>query len=314
MDKKSRVLIVGGTGFIGKRIVKASLALGHPTYVLFRPEALSYIDKVQMLISFKQLGAKLLEASLDDHQGLVDVVKQVDVVISAVSGGLVRHHILDQLKLVEAIKEAGNIKRFLPSEFGMDPDVVEDPLEPGNITFIDKRKVRRAIEAATIPYTYVSSNMFAGFFAGSLAQLQDAPRMMPARDKVLIYGDGNVKGVYVDEDDAGIYIVKSIDDPRTLNKTVYIRPPMNILSQKEVVEIWERLSGLSLEKIYVSEDQLLNMKDKSYVEKMARCHLYHFFIKGDLYNFEIGPNATEGTKLYPEVKYTTMDSYMERYL
>ncbi|GLJ10772.1 hypothetical protein SUGI_0134660 [Cryptomeria japonica] len=314
MDMKSRVLIVGGTGYIGKRVVKAIIALGHPTYVLFRPQVVSDIDKVQMLLSFKQLGAKLVEASLDDHERLVDVVKQVDVVISAVSGGVVRHQILEQLKLVEAIKEAGNIKRFLPSEFGMDPDVVEHALEPGNITFIDKKKVRRAIEAANIPYTYVSANMFAGFFAGSLAQLQDDVRMMPARDKVLIYGDGNVKGVYVDEDDVGIYIVKSIDDPRTLNKTMYIRPPKNILSQKEVVEIWERLSRLNLEKIYISEDELLNMEDKSYVEKMKRCHLYHFFIRGDLYNFEIGPNATEATKLYPEIKYTTMDSYMKRYV
>ncbi|GLJ10773.1 hypothetical protein SUGI_0134700 [Cryptomeria japonica] len=289
MDMKSRVLIVGGTGYVGKRIVK-------------------------MLLSFKQLGAKLLEASLDDHQKLVDAVKQVDVVISAIGGGVVDHHILDQLKLVEAIKEAGNIKRFLPSEFGMDPDVMVHALHPGNSIFIDKRKVRRAIEARNIPYTYVSANMLAGFFAGGLGQLLDKAPMMPAQDKVLIYGDGNVKGIYLDEDDVGIYIVKSIDDPRTLNKTMFMRPPKNILSQNEVVEIWERLSGLKLKKIYMSEDQLLNMEGESYLEKMKRGHLYQIFIRGDLYNFEIGPNATEASELYPEVKYTTMDSYMKRYV
>ncbi|XP_057817631.2 bifunctional pinoresinol-lariciresinol reductase 1 [Cryptomeria japonica] len=310
---KSRVLIVGGTGYIGKRIVKASIALGHPTYVLFRPQVISDIDKVQMLLSFKQLGVKLVEASLDDHQRLVDALKQVDVVISAVSGGVLRHHILEQLKLVEAIKEAGNIKRFLPSEFGMDPDIMEHALQPGNITFINKRKVRRAIEATSIPYTYVSSNMFAGYFAGSLAQFDGS--MMPPRDKVFIYGDGNVKGVWVDEDDVGTYIIKSIDDPQTLNKTMYIRPPMNILSQKEVIEIWERLSGQKLDKIYISsQDFLTDMKDKSYEEKIVRCHLYQIFYRGDLYNFEIGPNAIEATKLYPEVKYVTMDSYLERYV
>jgi hypothetical protein len=63
MDKKSRVLIVGGTGYIVRRIVKASISLGHPTYVLFRPEVVSNIDKVQMLLSFKQLGAKILEVN-----------------------------------------------------------------------------------------------------------------------------------------------------------------------------------------------------------------------------------------------------------
>ncbi|KAI4964039.1 hypothetical protein ZWY2020_008455 [Hordeum vulgare] len=52
------------------------------------------------------MGARLVEASLGGHQGLVAAVKQVDVVVSAMSGAT----LLLQLKLVEAIKEAGNVK------------------------------------------------------------------------------------------------------------------------------------------------------------------------------------------------------------
>nr|GLL44432.1 Hopanoid-associated sugar epimerase [Ipomoea trifida] len=114
--EKSRVLVVGGTGYIGKRIVKASLAQGHATYVLHRREigCTSDIDKLQMLLSFKEQGARLVEASFDDHRSLVDAVKQVDVVICTMSGVHFRsHNILLQLKLIEAIKEAGNIKREL---------------------------------------------------------------------------------------------------------------------------------------------------------------------------------------------------------
>ena len=109
--EKSKVLVVGGTGYLGRRIVKASLAQGHKTYLLMRPEIGLDIDKLQMLLSFKAQGARLLEASLDDHQGLVAAVKQVDVVVSAMSGVHFRSHNLQlQLKLVEAIKEAGNVK------------------------------------------------------------------------------------------------------------------------------------------------------------------------------------------------------------
>ncbi|VAH41752.1 unnamed protein product [Triticum turgidum subsp. durum] len=112
--EKSRVLVVGGTGYIGRRIVKASLAQGHKTYLLMRPEIGLDIDKLQMLLSFKAQGARLLEASLDDHRGLVAAVKQVDVVVSAMSGVHFRSHNLHlQLKLLEAIKEAGNVKKFL---------------------------------------------------------------------------------------------------------------------------------------------------------------------------------------------------------
>lgn len=108
---KSKVLVVGGTGYIGKRIVKASLAQGHPTYVLMRQELGYEIEKVQMLLSFKRKGAHLVEGSFSDHQSLVDAVKQVDVVICTMSGVQFRsHNILLQLKLVNAIKEAGNVK------------------------------------------------------------------------------------------------------------------------------------------------------------------------------------------------------------
>ena len=108
---KSKVLVVGGTGHVGKRIVKACLAQGHTTYVLQRPEIGLDIDKLQMLLSFKEQGAHLVEGSFSDHQSLVDAVKLVDVVICTMSGVHFRsHNILMQLKLVEAIKEAGNIK------------------------------------------------------------------------------------------------------------------------------------------------------------------------------------------------------------
>ncbi|KAF2907327.1 hypothetical protein DAI22_12g089000 [Oryza sativa Japonica Group] len=118
--EKSRVLIVGGSGYIGRRIVAASLAEGHPTFVLLRPEIGLNIDKLQILLAFKAQGARLLEASLDDHDGLVAAVRQVDVVVSAMSGVHHRsHNILLQLKLVKAIKEAGNVKTYW-----MDADVV----------------------------------------------------------------------------------------------------------------------------------------------------------------------------------------------
>lgn len=108
---KSKVLVVGGTGYIGKRIVKASLAAGHTTYVLQRPEIGLDIDKLQMLLSFKEQGAQLVEASFSDHRSLVEAVREVDVVICTMSGVHFRsHNILLQLKLVDAIKEAGNIK------------------------------------------------------------------------------------------------------------------------------------------------------------------------------------------------------------
>ncbi|KAA8521236.1 hypothetical protein F0562_011927 [Nyssa sinensis] len=191
---KSKVLVVGGTGCIGRKIVQTSLAQGHITYVLQRAEIGLDIDKLQILLSFKEQGARLIEGSFSDHQSLV-TVKQVDVVICTMSVVHFRsHYILEQLKLVEAIKQAGNIKRFLPSEFGMDPARMGDAIEPGRVTFDDKMIVRKGIEDAKIPFTYVSANCFAGNFVGNLSQIAIHPSLTPPKDKVCIFGDGNVKG------------------------------------------------------------------------------------------------------------------------
>ncbi|KAJ9707436.1 hypothetical protein PVL29_002453 [Vitis rotundifolia] len=312
MDK-SKVLVVGGTGYIGRRMVEASLAQGHPTFVLQRPEIGMDIEKLQMLLSFKAKGATLVEGSFADHKSLVEAVKKVDVVICTMSGVHFRsHNLLIQLKLVEAIKEAGNIKRFLPSEFGMDPARMGDALEPGRVTFDEKMVVRKAIEEANIPHTYVSSNCFAAYFVPNCSQLGT---LTPPKEKVSIYGDGNIKAIFVDEDDVAAYTIKAIDDPRTLNKTVYIRPPENILSQRQIIEMWEKLTGKKLDKSSISaEDFLASMKGLDYASQVGVGHFYHIYYEGCLTNFEIGEEGEEASKLYPEVRYIRMDEYLKRYL
>ncbi|TXG54246.1 hypothetical protein EZV62_019502 [Acer yangbiense] len=310
---KSKVLVVGGTGYIGRRIVKASLAEGHITYVLQRPEIGLDIEKLQMLLSFKKQGAHLVEASFSDHRSLVEAVKLVDVVICTMSGVHFRsHNILMQLKLVEAIKEAGNVKRFLPSEFGMDPARMGDALEPGRVTFDEKMIVRRAIEDSNIPFTYVCGCCFAAYFVPNLSQLTT---LIPPKDKLFIYGDGKAKAVFMDEDDIATYTIKAIDDPRTLNKTVYLRPPENFLSQTQLVDIWENLSGKNLEKITISkEDFLASMKDMDYAGQVGVGHFYHVFYEGCLTNFEAEEGQEEASSLYPEVTYSTMDDYLKLFV
>ncbi|KAL7182383.1 hypothetical protein ACSBR1_041151 [Camellia fascicularis] len=308
--EKSKVLIVGGMGYLGRRLVKASLAEGHKTYVLHRPEIGVDIDKAQLLLSFKDQGANLVHGSFNDHHSLLNAV------ICAISGVHIRsHQILLQLKLVDAIKEAGNVKRFLPSEFGTDPATMKNAMEPGRVTFDDKMVVRKAIQDAGIPYIYVSANCFAAYLLGGLCQ---PGKIFPSRDHVVLLGDGNPKAIYVDEDDIAKYTIRTIrtiDDPRTLNKTLYLRPPENILSQREVVQIWEKLIGKELQKSSLSKgDFLALIKGQDYADQVGLTHYYHVCYEGCLTNFEIGAEGEEASKLYPQIKYTKVDEYLKRYL
>ncbi|KAL3038950.1 hypothetical protein AAZX31_01G160000 [Glycine max] len=297
MAAKSKILVIGGTGYIGKFIVKASAETGHPTFVLVRDNTLSHPEKSKLVESFKSFGVTLLYGDLTDHNSLVKAIKQVDVVISALGG----QQIDDQVKIIAAIKEAGNIKRFLPSEFGLDVDH-HNAVEPVSSFFEKKVKIRRAIEAERIPYTYISSNLFAGHFLPNLLQQNVTT---PPRDKVVILGDGNVKGVYVIEEDVATYTIKAVEDPRTLNKTVYVRPPANILTFNELVSLWEYKINSTLDKIYIPDDQLL---------KSIQALRHSFLVKGDC-NYEIDPSfGVEASKLYSEVKYTTVDNYLNALL
>lgn len=63
--------------------------------------------------------------------------------------------------------------------------------------------------------------------------------------------------IYNKEEDVGTYTIRAIDDPRTLNKIMYLRPPANIYSTNDLVSLWERKIGKSLKRIYVPEEEVL---------------------------------------------------------
>ncbi|KAK4258632.1 hypothetical protein QN277_005063 [Acacia crassicarpa] len=308
MASTTKILFIGGTGYIGKFIVEASAKAGSPTFVLIRESTLSNPAKSPILDKFKALGVNLVHGDLYDHQSLVKAIKEVDVVISTVG----HMQIADQDRIISAIKEAGNIKRFFPSEFGNDVDRVH-AVEPAKSAFAGKAKIRRAIEAAGIPYTYVSSNFFAGYFLPNLSQ---PGATAPPRDKVVILGDGNPKAVFNKEDDIGTYTIKAVDDPRTLNKVVYIRPPLNTYSFNDLVTLWEKKIGKTVERVYVPEEQLLKqIQDSPPPANVILSIAHSVFVKGDHTNFEIEPSfGVEATALYPDVQYTTVDEYLNQFV
>ncbi|KAL3729588.1 hypothetical protein ACJRO7_026679 [Eucalyptus globulus] len=309
MAEKSKVLVIGGTGYLGKCIVEASAKSGHPTFALVTESALSNPAKANIVEGFRSLGVNLFHGDIHDQESLLNAIKQVDVVISAVG----TEQVEDQVKIVAAIKAAGNVKRFLPSEFGCDVDRVH-AVEPVKALLATKAKIRRLVEAEGIPYTYVCSNCFAGYFLPTLSQ--PGATACP-RDKVVILGDGNAKAVLNKEDDIGIYTIKSVDDPRTLNKILYVKPPANTYSFNDLVSLWERKIGKNLERVYVPEEQVLkNIQEAAVPLHAATLAILHsYFVNGDQTNFEIEPSfGVEASELYPDIEYTTVDQYLDQFV
>lgn len=59
------------------------------------------------------------------------------------------------------------------------------------------------------------------------------------------------------EEDIAAYTIKTVDDPKTVNKILYNKPPKNTLSMNEMVALWEKKVGKSLEKTHISEELVL---------------------------------------------------------
>ncbi|KAJ4716532.1 Isoflavone reductase-like [Melia azedarach] len=164
MATQSKILFIGGTRYIGKFIVEASAKAGHQTFALTRESTISSPSKSNIIEDFKNLGVNFVIGDLYNHESLVRAIKQVEVVISTVA----RTQLAEQLNTIAAIKEAGNVKRFLPSEFGNDVDRVH-AVEPAKTTFATEAKIHRAIEDEGIPYAYVSCYYFAGLYLSNFS-------------------------------------------------------------------------------------------------------------------------------------------------
>ncbi|KAK2976085.1 hypothetical protein RJ640_009517 [Escallonia rubra] len=301
----SKILIVGGSGYLGTYMVKASIAMGHPTYVYARPiTPETSPSRIESRKEIQSLGATLLQGELDEQEKLVLAIKQVDIVIST----LAIPQALEQLKIIDAIKVAGNIKRFIPSDFGVDEDKAT-ALHPFQACLDKKKIVRRAIEAAEIPHTFVASICLGGYFLNHLFPVHDKSQ------EITVYGTGEAKAVLALEEDVAAYTVRVANDPRTSNRMVFYRPAGAIVSQLELISLWESKTNQVAKRVHLSAEELVKLAETSpHPHNVRACIIYSIFVKGDTVNFELEENDVEIGNLYPDFKVTTTDQLLDRWL
>ncbi|KAL9379730.1 hypothetical protein Peur_028212 [Populus x canadensis] len=304
-NEMSKILIFGGTGYLGKFMVKASVSMGHQTYVYARPiTTQSSPAKIGIREEFQAMGVTIVQGEFDEQEELVSVLRHVDVVISTVA----YPQVLDQLKIIEAIKVAGNIKRFFPSDFGVEEDRVT-PLPPFEAFLEKKRKIRRATEEAGIPYTFVSANCFGAYFVNYLLRPHEQPK------DISVYGSGEAKAVINYEEDIAMYTIKIADDPETCNRVVIYRPQKNIVTQLELISLWEKKTGKTFNRIYVPEDEIVKLSETlPHPQNIPVSILHSLFVKGDMMGFELGEDDLEASRLYPDLEFRTVDQLLDIFL
>ncbi|XP_020584143.1 isoflavone reductase homolog [Phalaenopsis equestris] len=308
----SRVLVIGSTGYFGKFMVDASIRLGHPTFALVRESTqASDPEKAKLIESFKSRGVNLVFGDVYDKAKLVATLKQVDIVICTLSHRS-PHLYEDEVMLILAIKEAGNIKRYIPSEFGFDVERL-DIMEPAKSLLGVKARVRQRIREEGVPYTIVCGALAANWYF--LPRIGQAGVSGPPTDKVYIVGDGNTKVSLVGEEDTATYTIKAADDPRTLNKIMYLRPPGCVITHNEMVDLWEKKTGKKFERIYIPEPEVIKKIEEGPPDVRGSYMIAHAgFLKGQTMIDIDTSFGVEASELYPEVKYASIDELLDRSL
>lgn len=110
---KQTILVAGGTGNLGGRIIKALVKRGAEVRAIVRNGS-----KPEKIAKLTELGAIVITVDLSDVEQLKQACQGASCVVSALSG--LHETIVDsQIKLLDAAITAG-VPRFIPSDFSSD--------------------------------------------------------------------------------------------------------------------------------------------------------------------------------------------------
>ena len=146
----STILVAGGTGNLGGRIVKALIARGANVHVLVR-ESSDGTKKAGL----EKMGATLIHGDLNNLQDMTEACKGVSCVVSALAG---LHDVIvgAQTVLLNAAVAAG-VPRFIPSDYSSDFTTLP---KGDNRNFDLRREFHLRLENANISATSIFNGAF----------------------------------------------------------------------------------------------------------------------------------------------------------
>jgi len=222
------LLIVGGTGALGRQIVLQALTKGYQVRCLVRS-----LRKAAFL---KEWGAELVYGDLTSPKTIPPCLCGITAVIDASTS---RPYDLASIKqvdwdgkiaLVEACQTA-NIRRFIfCSALNLE--------QFSNIPLMEmKQGIEIKLKESKIPYTIFR---LSGFYQGLIEQyaipiLEDLPIWIT---------NENTSVSYMDTQDIAKFCLRALQLPKTINKTFLLGGPKGWLSS-EIIKLCEQLAGQS---------------------------------------------------------------------
>ena len=234
------LLVVGGTGTLGRQIVLQALTRGYPVRCLVRN-----FRKASFL---KEWGAELIYGDLSIPETIPLCLQGITAVIDASTSRPSDLHIVKtvdwegKLALIEAAKLA-KVERFIfCSTQNLD--------QFSNIPLMNmKEGIEIKLKESQIPYTIFR---LTGFYQGLIEQYA-----IPILENIPIWvTNENTCVSYMDTQDIAKFCLKSFHLPQTKNKTFFLGGPKGWVSS-EIINLCEQLAGQSAK---VNRVSLFNLK------------------------------------------------------
>jgi hypothetical protein len=148
---KQTILVAGGTGNLGERIIRALIARGAEVRAIVRNRS-----KPEKIKKLTELGAKVITIDLSNVEELKLACQGASCVVSALSG---LHDVIvdSQTKLLNAAIAAG-VPRFIPSDFAS--DFTKLP-EGENRNFDLRKEFHQYLDKSPIAATSILNGAFA---------------------------------------------------------------------------------------------------------------------------------------------------------
>jgi uncharacterized protein YbjT (DUF2867 family) len=222
------LLIVGGTGTLGRQIVLQALTKGYPVRCLVRN-----FRKANFL---KEWGAELVYGDLSQPETIPPCFKGISAVIDASTSrpnelnGLKSVDLNGKLALIEAAK-AANIQRFI---FCSTQNLEQFP----NIPLMRlKQTIENSLKESGISYTIFR---LTGFYQGLIEQYA-----IPILENLPIWvTNENTCVSYMDTQDIAKFCLRALQLPETSNQTFFLGGPKGWISS-EIISLCEQLAGQS---------------------------------------------------------------------